>query len=148
MKPSTLRATILAEHQWIRTKLREAQESALAVLSGEIGRSGELRARVRELVGILRAHLDTEDELVLPVLKSGDAWGPVRAERMANEHAEQRAELSVLWRVALSGGAAELAYALLPFGRALREDMADEEELSLDQELFRDDLVVADQLDA
>ena len=68
-------------------------------------------------------------------------------ERVQGDHQAQRGEIAELRRRAEEDDPTSLAEAVLAFARALRADMAHEEEMSLSRELLRDDPMSLDQLD-
>ncbi|HYV49022.1 MAG TPA: hemerythrin domain-containing protein [Myxococcaceae bacterium] len=147
MNPSDVRGRVLAEHLWLSEKLTLVEASAAAVLSGRSAESARLRDRCRNLCESLWFHLATEDEILVPLLRSLDAWGEVRVERVQNDHQTQRVEIGELRRQAEEADPTALAEDVLTFAKALRADMANEEQVSLSRELLRDDAVALDQLD-
>ena len=141
MKPSELRARVLADHVQLRKLLSEVIGVATRTLAGEKTNPTRLHAKARQLRGALLAHIDMEDKLLYPAIVDVDAWGPVRGDRMRHEHAEQRAALArfaaVEWRVSTL----DMARALDELGNQILEDMHHEEHELLDPDLLRDDVV-------
>lgn len=146
MNPSELRARVLAEHVQLRKLLSEVIGVATRALAGEKTNPARLHAKARQLRAALLAHIDMEDKLLYPAILDLDAWGPVRADRMKQEHAEQRAALArfaaVEWRVTT----VELARALDELGNHILEDMHREEQELLDPDLLRDDVIAIAQV--
>lgn len=148
MNPSDVRARVLAEHLWLSEKLTLLEESAAMVIAGEAVEARRLRERCKNLCESLWFHLATEDEILVPLLRDLDAWGEVRVERVQNDHQTQRAEIAELKKQAEAADPVVLAEDVLTFAKALRADMANEEQVSLSRELLRDDTVTVDQLDS
>jgi iron-sulfur cluster repair protein YtfE (RIC family) len=147
VNPSDVRARVLAEHLWLSEKLTRLEKSALKVISGRAAETGRLRERCKNLCESLWFHLATEDEILVPLLRELDAWGEVRVERVQNDHQAQRTEIAELKKQADAADPVTLAEDVLTFAKALRADMAHEEQVSLSRELLRDDTVTVDQLD-
>jgi hypothetical protein len=90
-----------------------------------------------------------EEKILQPVIVQVDAWGPVRVERMIEEHREQR----LLLRAVANDIADErrpsdeLADELAWLVETLLHDMEREEKEFLAEDLLRDDGFVVDQSD-
>lgn len=147
MNPSEIRARVLAEHDWLRTKLTMLETCALVVRDGHTSGAKALRERMEDFCRSLLLHLAMEDDVLVPVLSQLDAWGEVRVERMESDHKIQREEIAQLLREGAASEPVALAEAILTFARALRADMAHEEMESLNADLLRDDTVSLSQLD-
>src|SRR4051812_43745682 len=147
VKPSDVRARVLAEHLWLSEKITPLEAAAASGLAGSRSEVMALRERTRNLCESLWFHLATEDEILVPLLRELDAWGEVRVERVQGDHQAQREEIAELRREAEDADPPTLAQFVLAFSHALRADMAHEEEVSLSRELLRDDPVALDQLD-
>jgi iron-sulfur cluster repair protein YtfE (RIC family) len=140
MKPSEVRARVLGEHSQIRYLLAEVESLAESVLRVE--QEGELlHAKVVELYRVLYAHMSMEDELLYPAIYEADAWGFVRAARMKEEHAGQRAALSRLADLEWRDNTVELGQGVQSLAKDLREDMCREESELLNPDLLRDDVI-------
>lgn len=127
-----LRRQILAEHGELRAaiaKVATAEEPARLALA------------TNALCDLLEDHLAHEDEVLEPVLRTIDAWGPERARRLRDEHLQQRARLAQLRRDVATAPALALAREVQPFLEELLVDMAGEERDVLDPDLLRDDTV-------
>jgi hypothetical protein len=149
MDPSDVRRVVLADHAKLR-KLMPGVYRAIAALGVEGSHGHDAFAtRVGELLTELRAHLDTEDRLLVPTLQHIDAWGPVRAERVATEHAAQRLRITEL-ETALADRHIDpdtLAIDVSEFMEELHADMTEEEKHVLSADLLRDDSITDDTID-
>ncbi len=145
--PSDVRATILAQHQHLRALLGVIRRHAEQVLAGDQAAPWELRRRVLDLEQAFGAHLDTEEAIMVPLIESIDAWGPVRAETIRNEHREQRAILERASDEATSAAIPprELAHAMIALVSDILADMVREEQDVLRSSLLRDDIIAVDQ---
>ena len=146
--PSQVRQKILAEHTELRAKLLRLELLLDHIPPGNEGWSGPVESAVLQLVEALKAHMQRENELLLPILRGIDAWGPDRALQLEQEHHHQQVDLAVLVGK-LEGGALQPVMALArEFIALLRADMEFEEQEFLGANLLRDDLVTADAVDA
>lgn len=146
MKPSEIRAELLEQHRAIRTMMAATKVIAVRWRAGE-GDGDELRESVFRLADRIRTHNLREEELLRDVIPHADAWGPARAEMMADEHIREHARL----HTALLGmpfTTAEMAGAgIVALLALLREHMAREEAVFLCEDVLRDDLIIPDQSD-
>ena len=93
----------------------------------------------------LSDHMDLEDELLVPVLRERDSWGPVRADRLQEHHESQRQQLKALTLDQTVGQSPDvLAKQLLSLIEELRTDMEYEERELLSRSAVDDDLVSTD----
>lgn len=143
LSPGALRSTILDQHAQIRRLLWALEDKATYSLSSVVPRPKELRETRKlalSLCSVMESHIDLENRVLAPALESIDAWGPVRARRLREDHAEQLARLrgyaQALRRRAQSG--AELAALAWELVMILREDMEHEEESILCAGLLAD----------
>jgi len=135
-RPSRIRKRILREHDALRATLEELSQT-IATKDFDAAR---VTALSRQLGEQLRAHVDHEDALLLPALREADAWGQVRADQLAQHHAQQRAALGEdQLDTQLRAPRAELATWLRGVIDDLRTDMEHEERELLSVELLRDD---------
>ncbi len=123
-----LREILVGEHHVLRRQLEELRENVGRLLAGKENAIAALLRTLEELQLLLSVHLDHEEDLLEPLLEKIDAWGPIRLERLHQEHAHQREWLSNLRNMLLSAVSVEelarRSYALL---EALAADMAHEE---------------------
>lgn len=141
MKPSEIRARVLAEHVKIRSLLSEVEFLAARALAGKLPNEGRLHAKAIELYSTMYAHMSMEDELLYPAIYEADSWGFVRAARMKEEHAVQRAALNGLADIEWRHNTVELARAIEALAKDIREDMEREESELLNPDLLRDDVI-------
>jgi hypothetical protein len=146
MPASEVRQRVLEQHGWLRTLLRDALDATTRTLQGELDAGAQLAGVVHDLSGRFRAHLAYEERYLLPVLAEVDVWGPVRASKLLDEHACQRAQLETL-REGIETGwdAGRLAVATRSLVTELLLDMEEEEAGCLSADLLRDDVVNIDQ---
>jgi hemerythrin-like domain-containing protein len=146
MKPSEVRRRILEEHTRIRALLDAVEELVARFQRGDPAVREPLRERGMELHDALCEHLDREDRILTEALRQADAWGEERAERLADEHREQRELFAyILARLRDSERPTTLlARELQNFVDILRVDMRHEEETELSDRVLHDDVIVAD----
>lgn len=146
MKPSEVRRRVLKDHARIRGLLDEVEALTRRFRGSEPDVRDELREKGIELHDALCEHLDMEDVILARALREADGWGEERAERLADEHREQR-ELFAYILSRLRDGARPtilLARELQNFVDILRVDMQHEEETELSGDVLRDDVVGVD----
>ena len=131
---------ILGEHADLRRMLAEVEELAERFERGDAEVARALRDRGLALHRMLCAHLDLEDEILAPALQAVDAWGEVRAERLAREHREQRELLQYLLDRLREESRPTLLVAreLRNFALLLRSDMEYEEATALRADVLCD----------
>jgi hypothetical protein len=131
--PSEVRRIVLDEHGLLRARIAELRQIA------DEGELDALRAAAHGLFRRLEAHLDTEDELLVPILRTIDAWGPDRAARVSRDHAAQREWIasSDAW-LAVTRSFDEARERIAGFLLALEADMELEERRDLDPALLSD----------
>ncbi len=146
MLPSQVREHVLHDHEGLRRRLLEIERLARDVVANDRQHVAGLRARSQELLDTLAEHMRWEDRYLSPALEDSDAWGPERAEQLANEHREQRTFLGELVEKLRAGAQApaELAEDLVDLVERLRLDMEEEESFFLDPNVLRDDVVAID----
>jgi hemerythrin-like domain-containing protein len=88
MRPDEVRERIRADHGELRTLLRVVEDLARQAAGGETNAVADLRQQGLRLNERFGAHLDLEDMHLVPLLREGR--GDDDAERLANEHREQR----------------------------------------------------------
>lgn len=144
--PAQVRKRILSEHVRIRGLLDDLEALAKTVVTtGHQDVAGKLRKWTRELGDVLHAHLDLEEEILLPIVRDADGFGPVRVAEMEKEHEEQRAMLaSILDGLAGTRSVEVLSTGVLELVRAVREDIVEEEELFLSEDLVNDSVMPTD----
>ncbi len=138
--PSEVRARIVEEHR----ALREKMQSTYAAAAGS-GRDG-LRRELSALLDAAVAVVDIEDELLLPTLRTIDAWGLERARRLVAWHIDLRERVAKMRAVAAdaNGPLAEAAEATRGFIERLEADLGSQERLHLAKELLSELLIQTD----
>lgn len=130
-----IRKRISTDHAVLRGLCR-----ALVAVARAAERNEEHRPVIRDVLGQLCAeverHFQYEEEVIVPLIREVDAWGPVRVERLFQVHAEQRSVLVALASDAEDGGrnADDLADEVVWFFQRFEQEMADEEERLLNAE--------------
>jgi iron-sulfur cluster repair protein YtfE (RIC family) len=139
MKPSEARALLLGQHAVLRDLMRVAEQAASRYLRGG-AEAAEVDKAVADLRKAFAEHNRSEESLLLPMLRAGDAWGPQRIERMVEEHVEEHAT----FRALMEGSAAEVAPRMADLDEELDAHMEAEERTFLSAGVLRDDLVDLD----
>jgi hypothetical protein len=136
---------VLRQHVELRALLEAGLEQVRLVLAGELAALRPLRSLMALTQSTFVEHLAYEEAVILPILADDLPVGPLRMERILEEHARQIAELRALcaWRdgddpTSLAKGFGDLA-------RALLADIEHEERDVLTPDVIRDDAVVIDQ---
>lgn len=143
MRPSEVRDRVLHDHVGLRRRVDEIERLAKAVIANERHHIGGLRVYAKDLLGVLAEHMRWEDLYLAPALEDADAWGPERAELLAEDHREQREFLTSLVERLQDQRQPPVALAanLLELVERLRRDMEEEEAFFLDPDVLRDDVV-------
>ena len=141
IRPSQVRARILQEHATLRVKLDSIALLIEELQAGSAAAFTRALTKAQALYRDLRAHIDFEDELLGPALRDIDSWGPLRADRLASHHREQRQQLRTLAERSNSESPEGLAGLLTSLIQELRTDMLFEERDVLSADLLRDDLI-------
>lgn len=133
LSPGALRSLILGQHERIRSLLRALEDKATHLRSSLVPRPNEfkeMRQLALVLCSVMASHIELENRVLAPALESLDAWGPVRARQLREEHADQLSRLRTyahaLRRRSQSG--TDLAASAWELVALLREDMQHEEE--------------------
>ncbi|MBX3197871.1 MAG: hemerythrin domain-containing protein [Labilithrix sp.] len=130
-----VRQRISTDHALLRGLCR-----ALIAVARAAERDERHRPAIRDVLGHLCAevdrHFEYEEEVIVPLLREVDAWGPVRVERLYRDHAEQRSVLVALVEDAEDGmrNVEDLADEIVWFFQRFEQDMAAEEERLLSAE--------------
>lgn len=144
MTASEVRARVLEEHRRLRTLLVQTQGLARAAAL-EATAVPSLRASTRTLLLELSLHLDSEEEILMPLIAELPGYGDVLVAQMREEHAEQRRELRALHeRTMRNDVEGTLPEAVDDFVLRLFRDMRAEERCLLDENVLRDDVIVID----
>ena len=146
MTPDEIRTELLAQHQDLRTRIRQVRDARRQDRPDQ-----PYGFRVREviagLVNALQAHNRREEELLADLLPTVDAWGPVRKELMGDQHRAEHMALcgafATLTLMSDSAAAASLLHTCLD---CILEHMDLEEKTFLDELSLGASDVVADQV--
>jgi hypothetical protein len=144
MKPSEIRAELLAQHHELRriiaatrTKAKEARAGRTAI--------PELQASLTELSEAMSAHNLREEGLLRDVIVSVDAWGPARAAIMSEEHIHEHARLRDALGAIRSTPTEIAGIGVVALIDWILEHMDREESVLLAEDVLRDDEVVPNQ---
>lgn len=136
--PSVVRERVLEEHVALRGMLATITSLSERVLDTDNALDEELPLHAREVYRALIRHLDLEDLILAPALRSADAWGEVRADALLTEHRLQRNQFRAAFADQQGGGTVKLAARLLKLVPAILKDMAHEEKELLTEALLGD----------
>lgn len=141
-----VRLRVLDDHRRIRAMLLQLDATRRELLASPPHAIESLRKAVRRLVAVFHHHLALEERILAPVIEHIDAWGPVRVERMKQEHHEQRAMLrAIAADMSSDRTPAELADEVRWLVEVLLADMAREEAELLAEDLLGDDPINTDE---
>ena len=73
----------VGEHEWLKTKMHAALESARAVATGACDGSGDLEREIAHLCDAVRLHIDAENRVVHPLF---DAIFPDARQSLEHQH--------------------------------------------------------------
>jgi iron-sulfur cluster repair protein YtfE (RIC family) len=135
---------ISAEHSALRASLADLVRTCRDALHDEKLRPAVVR-KLRDVISAIQEHLAYEEQALFPLLRTSDAWGPVRVEALGQEHEAQRQTLVALGEDAADGTRPlrEIVDEIVWFVRNFERDM-EREESGLSE---RDEVVVIDQVD-
>ncbi len=128
----------MADHVILRRMLERLEVRARRVLQQRGRRPSGLYDDLRVLQERLRRHFELEERILVPTLRATDAWGAERVAQFHEEHARQREIMDGFSR-APARTPVELALMAWGFVRLMLEDMAEEEKISLNERVLRDD---------
>lgn len=142
----TARRSIRGQHEKIRVLLDRARVIAEAALDGRAPSPDAVTSAIGDLRSTMEVHLTFEERVLLPLLEKDPPLGPERAQRLREEHRQQRGVLASIHREACAHPELPTLAAKLSFLAAwLLDDMAEEERSLLTPEVIRDDAVIIDQ---
>jgi hypothetical protein len=141
MQPSELRERVLEDHARLRRDLAELERLASCVRE-QPGRLEELRRNAEALLMQLQTHMRWEESHLVPALRDTDAWGRERAERLIDEHGEQREVIDLVVEQLWDGkrSAVLVGRDVVRLIGLLLEDMAAEEGW-LDERVLGDEVI-------
>jgi hypothetical protein len=136
MTPSSVLSDLLEQHDTLRRLMLRCERLADALDAGA-DVATDLAVAVKQLRVVFDAHNRLEEAILRPVLLEADAFGPVRIERMVDEHVREHRAVGV--RLAnLSAGALRDVIA------TLRQHLEEEERYFLSSRVLRDDIVTVE----
>jgi hypothetical protein len=142
LSPSELRTRILADHVVLRAQLGELEKLAARARTGDARAQAELRPASLSLVSAITRHILLENNELVPLVRELDfAWGELRAQAILREHEHHLAALRWIVDATEQETVADLAEAITPLNRSLRQDMAEEEETLLRPDFLKDDTI-------
>jgi len=144
LSPKEVRELVLADHAALRVRLDLCKRAVNAAQTDSDAR--QLRELLPSLLDHLSAHLDLEDQVLAPTLKTIDAWGPERAERLDAEHREQREWIAGCRGelVNADGDVRRLLDQAVEMIDRIEDDMEHEERSVLDPRLLTDEIIQVD----
>lgn len=142
-KPSEIRTELLGQHADLRAKMKAARELANRCHHEDAREA--LRDSLSRVADALRMHNKREEELMRDVFPELDAWGPIRAEIMAEEHVGEHNHLyEALMTASTTAVAKEAASAAMTLFDQIEKHMAREEKVFLGEDVLSDDGVIPD----
>jgi hypothetical protein len=131
--PGTVLDELLRQHDVIR-QLSALCDELIEVVEKDPSRAPELVLAVSRLRWAVTSHNHVEEQLLVPVLREADSFGPERVARMASSH---RAEHAGIGHRLDHPVIAELRHTL----SSLRTHLQEEERIFLSSRVLRDDVV-------
>jgi iron-sulfur cluster repair protein YtfE (RIC family) len=125
---ATARYGILAQHRELRRMLDRIESVAQAALEERSTGPDGVAVAVGELRSAMEIHLTFEESVLLPLMNAEAESGAARAQRLLNEHTQQRGTLAALHAEACAHPELPiLAAKLAGLVAHLRGDMEEEE---------------------
>jgi len=145
---ASARRSILIQHERIRELLVRAREVAERALDEEPLPADAVASAIGDIHATLEIHLRFEEKVLVDILNDDLPLGPLRAQRLREEHTHQRATLTGIHNEAKAAPQLPMLAAKLAFLASwLLQDMDEEERTLLALDVLRDDLVAVDQSD-
>ena len=144
---SEVRQRVAADHALLRSLSRALIALSRACEHDESQRK-VIRDVLEQLCCELERHFQYEEEVIHPLMREVDAWGPARVEQRCKEHEQQRAVLVALAEDAEDGARNidDLTEEMVWFFQRFEQEMEEEEHRLLDAEALGAEPVV-DQID-
>jgi Hemerythrin HHE cation binding domain len=124
---------LLEQHAGLRARTARCLELSQRLLRGEAV-APQLATEIVRLREAFTDHNDTEEQMLEPFLAASDAWGPLRVDRMLEEHAAEH----TAFFAALEGSTAEIAARFADFAEEIDAHMAAEERTFLSPRVLED----------
>lgn len=144
LKPSEIRSIILEEHGELRRRLAGIEALLDGLTRGDAAARRDLRASFATLCDLFIMHIAHEEAILRPILADIDNWGPIRIERMDDEHVEQRKRVAELSKIPADADPGSYVDNVRAFVKDLRDDMDGEEIECLSPDVLRDDTTSID----
>ena len=126
--------------------LDRAHDVAEAALDEQAPSPDAVASAIGDIRTVMEVHLAFEEKSLLPILRDDLPLGPERADRLLDDHRQQRASLATLHREACAFPQVPILAAKLAFLAAwLLADMEEEERSLLLPDVVRDDVIAIDQ---
>jgi iron-sulfur cluster repair protein YtfE (RIC family) len=143
LDPALVRAVILEEHRKIRVLLARLESDAMALLACSVPKPAarhKLRQQALELCDQMALHIAFENRVLVPVVAVIDAWGPVRAQTLREEHEGQLQLLRAYADMLTSDSERnqETSLTVWQLVRNIGQDMREEESQVLSPEFLSD----------
>jgi acetoin utilization protein AcuB len=147
LAPSQVSEIMRNEHQNLMQLLDRTDSQARQLQADPAAGDRPVRAlrdAARQLYAGLMSHIDLENELLVPVLKQTDAWGPMRADGLITCHAEQKRALegALMELDDLTQPPAAIATHLETLVAGIRAALLDEQATLLGPDVLRDDPII------
>ncbi|MFI5297631.1 MAG: hemerythrin domain-containing protein [Polyangiales bacterium] len=140
MKHSEIRDELIGQHVELRAMIKRTRGIAEATRVGTAS-VAELTDSVKKLTDAVRRHNLREEELLRDIIPTADAWGPMRAEVMSNEHVMEHEDLFAALLSVPNASPDKAASVVIGLLDRVIEHMNSEEVAFLSEELLRDDTV-------
>lgn len=143
LDPAQVRTIILAEHQKIRARLARLESDAMALLACSVPKSTARHALLQQALDLceqMDAHIGFENQVLVPVVELVDAWGPVRARRIVEEHEDQLRVLRAYADMLMSNSESNsrVSVTVWQLVQSIGQDMREEETQILSPEFLSD----------
>jgi iron-sulfur cluster repair protein YtfE (RIC family) len=141
--PAKVRAVILAEHRKIRALLERLECDAMALLACSVPKATARHALLQQAFDLcdqMDAHIAFENQVLVPVVAVVDAWGPVRAQRILEEHEDQLRQLRAYTDMLISDSESNqrVSVTVWQLVQSIGQDMREEEAQILNPEFLSD----------
>lgn len=143
MTPTEMRTELLAQHSVLREKMKAARASADECTSQPL--LPALKKELKQLADAVRMHNLREEQLLMTILPTIDAWGEVRTLAMLEQHTHEHEELyEALLAVSTCEDPRAAVSAVNQLLDRLAQHMEQEEGAHLAAEVLNDDAVTPD----
>jgi hypothetical protein len=144
MTPTDVAQLIKATQTDARAKLDELSRVAKSIATAGPTEFARVIRLTRTLYAELKAQIAVEMELLVPALRSADAWGKVRADRLIGQLRTRRKELKSLRKSYSKAEQSTLGADIERFVDGRRAGMAAADRDTLSPNVLRDDVLGVD----